>query len=216
MMPADAANAEHVAATPPPATLRPGMRVFSRGSGFDGKSWYPGHVYSARVDPNHLAHAAAGGRGGGVPLIYHVQFDDGTEDPNVPEADVACGSYYEAALRELERRRGLPPPADAACARAHDSSHPLETGTPVHCRWMDVHVPEMHGMWLPGTVHSCVRIGGGAVAANAEGGMGGPNPPRYLYHILFDNEREIRDVDQSRVLDTARTTSCTINGREQE
>ena len=62
-MPADAANAMH-AVSPPPATLRPGMRVFSRRGGLDVKSWYPGHVYSARVDPNNMAHAAAGRRGG--------------------------------------------------------------------------------------------------------------------------------------------------------
>ena len=132
-----------------------------------------------------------GGEGGGVPLIYHVRFDDGTEDPNVPEADVSCGAYYEAVVRELERCRDLTPPADAASAmRTRDPSHPLETGTPVRCRWMDVHVPEMHGRWLPGTVHSCMRIGGDAAA-------------RYSYRILFDNEHEIRDVDQSRVLGRA-------------
>ena len=127
---------------------------------------------------------------GGVPLIYHVRFD-GTEDPNVPEADVSCGAYYEAVVRELERCRDLTPPADAASAmRTRDPSHPLETGTPVRCRWMDVHVPEMHGRWLPGTVNSCMRIGGDAAA-------------RYSYRILFDSEHEIRDVDQSRVLGRA-------------
>jgi hypothetical protein len=167
------------------------MRVFSRRGGSGVESWDPGHVYSARVDPNNMAHAAAGGRGGGVPLIYHVRFDDGTEDPNVPEADVSCGAYYEAVVRELERCRDLTPPADAASAmRTRDPSHPLETGTPVRCRWMDVHVPEMHGRWLPGTVHSCMRIGGDAAA-------------RYSYRILFDSEHEIRDVDQSRVLGRA-------------
>jgi SHAQKYF class myb-like DNA-binding protein len=104
-MPADAANAMH-AASPPPATLRPGMRVFSRRGGLDVKSWYPGHVYSARVDPNNMAHAAAGRRGGGVPLIYHVRFDDGTEDPHVPEADVSCGAYYDELYRQRSRAGG--------------------------------------------------------------------------------------------------------------
>ena len=104
-MPADAANAMH-AASPPPATLRPGMRVFSRRGGLDVKSWYPGHVYSARVDPNNMANGAAGRRGGGVPLIYHVRFDDGTEDPHVPEADVSCGAYYDELHRQRSRAGG--------------------------------------------------------------------------------------------------------------
>jgi hypothetical protein len=69
-----------------------------------------------------MAHAAAGRRGGGVPLIYHVRFDDGTEDPSVPEADVSCGAYYEAVVRELEGCRDLTPPADAASAtRTHET-----------------------------------------------------------------------------------------------
>ena len=47
-----------------------------------------------------------GEEGGGVPLIYHVRFDDGTEDPHVPEADVSCGAYYDELYRQRSRAGG--------------------------------------------------------------------------------------------------------------
>jgi len=66
----------------------------------------------------------------------------------------------------------------------------------------------MHGRWLPGTVHSCKRIddcaAASAFAANVNdgGSSSGTNTTSccYSYHILFDNDREGRDVHQSRVL----------------
>ncbi len=85
--------------------LRPGMRVISRRSIYNRQSWYPGVVYSAKVDPNKLAHAGGGGM---VPLIYHIQFDDGTEDPNVPETEVVCDTDYESAVLMTEPLRDRP------------------------------------------------------------------------------------------------------------
>jgi hypothetical protein len=83
-----------------------------------------------------------------------------------------------------------------------------------------VHVPHMHGRWLPGTVHSCRRIDDDCAAASPfaanvdDGGSGsGTNTPSYYYsyHILFDNERgEGRDVHQSRVLGRAAYDELTM------
>ena len=70
-------------------------------------------------------------------------------------------------------------------------------GMPVYCRWTDAHVPDMHGRWLPGTVHSCRRIDDCAAASafkvNVDnGGSGsGMNMPScyYSYHMEEEGGR---------------------------
>lgn len=156
--------------------LRPGMRIYSRIKPYDERKtlWSPGTIYSAKVDPTKLSEES-------VPLIYHIQYDNGSEDPNVPEDLVMSKSFYEVALHDLERCHTLPRPTDFKS----EYHHPLDMGVPVYCQWMDMYVPEMHGRWMPGTIHSYQQL---------QDGM-------YSYHILFDNEQEKQHIPQEYILD---------------
>mmetsp|Transcript_1734 Transcript_1734/g.3702 ORF Transcript_1734/g.3702 Transcript_1734/m.3702 type:complete len:1023 (+) Transcript_1734:363-3431(+) len=171
-------------------TLRPGMRIYSRNIN-DGKSseWIPGIIYSAKVDPAKQTSSPAGV----MPLIYHIQHDNGNEEQNVPEEHVMSKSFYEEAiLHELEQCHALP--SHSTTRQGHYSSHPLEMGTPVYCQWTDMYHPEMHGRWLPGTIHSYRQI------LNHDNGINS-HEREYVYHVLFDNEQEKLDVSQRHVLD---------------
>jgi len=100
--------------------------------------------------------------------------------------------FYEETIQELERRHALPRPVGFMS----QYPHPLDAGTPVYCKWDNMFVPEMHGLWLPGTIHSYrpVESTGNDPSHN-------DSSPVYSYHILFDNEEEKRDVPQQNVLD---------------
>ena len=79
---------------PPKNELRPGMRVYIRSHGDSDCTM--GTIYSAKVDSQKLE-AQDGDNGAPVPLIYHIQYDNGTEDSNVPEENIMSREYYEAA-----------------------------------------------------------------------------------------------------------------------
>lgn len=169
-------------------TLRPGMRIYSRNINGESSEWQPGTIYSAKVDPTKQAlHVSALAP---VPLIYHIQHDNGEENHNVPEEHVMSKTFYEEAIiKELEQCHAMPSTTDTQ--HHYCATQPLEMGTPVYCQWMDMLHPEMHGRWLPGTVHSYREIMHNDDKGNRE----------YLYHILFDNDQEKRDVAGDHVLD---------------
>lgn len=160
-------------------SLRPGMRVYSR----DGSSstWMLGTIYTAKVDSTKLTEP---GVQHPVPLVYHVQYDNGKEDINVSEECIMTTQSYESAIYELEQYHALPSKITIV-----STSHPQESGSPIYCQWMDMSVPEKHGQWLPGTVHSYEK---GAATSNND---------KYYYHILFDNEQEKKGVPEQYVLD---------------
>ena len=156
-------------------SLRPGMLIYSRAA--NKTTWSAGTIYSAKVDPSKVSEST-------VPLIYHIQYDNGTEDPNVPEDAILSKAFYDDAINDLERYHSLPVPANYVS----QYPHPLDGGTPVYCQWMDNSKdsshPEIHGRWLAGTIHSCQQERNGESS----------------YHILFDDERERKDVPQQYVM----------------
>ena len=159
--------------------LRPGMRVYSH----DGNSstWILGTIYTAKVDTSKLTEPGAQHP---VPLVYHIQYDNGKEDISVPEESIMTTQAFESAIYELEQYHALPSKINIV-----STLHPQESGSSIYCQWMDMSVPEKHGQWLPGTVHSYEK-------GNAYG-----NGDKYYYHILFDNEQEKKGVPEQYVLD---------------
>lgn len=165
----------HPAATPgtDEEPLRPGMRVYARNKG--SGSWSPGVIYSAKVDPNKTLDANQAS----VPLVYHVQYDAGEEDPEVQEEYIIGKSMYEKAIEALEAHYNLPP--------STRSPAPLEAGLPVYAQWIEKSNPTLHARWLPGTI--------GSVQTEQS-----PTGLLCTYHILFDNTLE-KTVPQTHVLE---------------
>jgi hypothetical protein len=155
--------------------LRPGMRVYARNK--NSPLWCPGVIYSAKVDPNKSIDPNQAT----VPLLYHVQYDGGEEDPEVQEEYIVGKTKYEKALDDLEAYY------DLSMGRAIRPA-PLEGGLPVYAQWMERSNPTSHARWLPGTIDS-VRS------------EDTPHGPIYTYHILFDNAAEKSDVPSECVVD---------------
>ncbi|KAL7519181.1 hypothetical protein ACHAWX_003970 [Stephanocyclus meneghinianus] len=156
--------------------LRPGMRVYARNK--NSPLWWPGVIYSAKVDPNKSIDPNQAT----VPLLYHVQYDGGEEDPEVQEEYIVGKAKYEKALNDLETYYDL-----SSMGRAIRPA-PLEGGLPVYAQWMERSNPTSHARWLPGTIDS-VRS------------EDTPHGTIYTYHILFDNAAEKSDVPSECVLD---------------
>mmetsp|Transcript_37975 Transcript_37975/g.70177 ORF Transcript_37975/g.70177 Transcript_37975/m.70177 type:complete len:556 (-) Transcript_37975:60-1727(-) len=190
------------------SSLRPGMRIYSRVTAPDGTGdrWSPGTIYSAKIDPTKLSsqssqtpnHHHPSNAKESLPLIFHIQYDDGNEDPNVPEENVMSQRFYEEALHELERHHALSRPP----GYVSQYPHPLEGGTPVYCQWIDTLAPEIHGRWLPGTINSYepASCAGNSDPNNPHHGNSSV-PTEFSYHVLFDTEGERRDIPQGCVVD---------------
>ena len=160
--------------------LRPGMRVYARY--LKGPNWYPGVIYSAKVDPNRISalNMTNDSKDSAMAaLLYHIQYDNRSDDPSVQEELVLSKAGYEAAILDLERHYSL------SHLDNKRKTRPLEGGTPVYAQWMDKSNPRSHAKWLPGTVHSSQKVGHDG----------------YAYHILFDNDDERDDVSEECVLD---------------
>lgn len=156
-------------------SLRPGMRVYGRSK--NGATWAPGVIYSAKVDPNKAIDASQAS----VPLVYHVQYDAGEEDPEVQEEFILSRTKYEKALDDLEAHY------DLIMGRGKSNTQ-LDAGTPVYAQWIERLNPTSHARWLPGTV--------GSVHEQET-----PSGKVQMYHILFDNSSEKTDVTSECVLD---------------
>eukprot|EP00804_Cyclotella_cryptica_P010932 CCRYP_016675-RA/>CCRYP_016675-RA protein AED:0.00 eAED:0.00 QI:745/-1/1/1/-1/1/1/336/920 len=156
--------------------LRPGMRVYARSK--NSPLWCPGVIYSAKVDPNKSIDPNQAA----VPLVYHVQYDGGEEDPEVQEEYILGKARYEKALEDLEAYY------DLSMGRARTNPAPLEGGLPVYAQWIERSNPTSHARWLPGTIDSVRK-------------EETPNGPIYTYHILFDNAAEKSDVSSECVLE---------------
>jgi SHAQKYF class myb-like DNA-binding protein len=154
--------------------LRPGMRVYAKNK---NATWTSGVIYSAKVDPNKPMDANQST----VPLVYHVQFDRGEEDPEIQEEYILSKSRYENAIEELESHYNL-------MLGQGKSNTPLDAGVPVYAQWMDRSNPTSHARWLPGTI--------GSIRDEET-----PNGTVKRYHILFDNASEKEDVAAECVLD---------------
>eukprot|EP00956_Cyclotella_meneghiniana_P040005 scaffold184705_cov24-Cyclotella_meneghiniana.AAC.4 len=164
-------------------TLRPGMRIYARRpNNNNGPTWSPGTIYSAKVDPSKQLDANSST----VPLVYHIQYDGGEEDIEVPEEDILSMERYDRAIDELERHYDLYVGTTAGSTAGKSN---LEAGVPVYARWMERSNPNTHGRWLPGTIGSVREeetVSGSVVR---------------VYHILFDNATEKKDVTHNCVLD---------------
>ncbi|KAL9186986.1 hypothetical protein ACHAXT_010706 [Thalassiosira profunda] len=158
------------------SALRPGMSVCARYMG--NTAWCPGTIYSSKVDPAKLSNESPAGA---VPLVYHIQFENGNEDPDVPEESIMSADFYNAAVDDLERCHTIPLPE----GHVSKHPHPIAGGTPVYCQWRDRSNPNMHGQWLPATINSSKQLEDGSCA----------------YHVLFDNEEERQDVPGQCVLE---------------
>ena len=155
------------------------MRIYARRP--NGPAWSPGTIYSAKVDPTKQLDANSSA----VPLVYHIQYDGGEEDVEVCEEDILSKERYDRAVDELERHYDLLGDGNASGGKSTN----LEAGVPVYARWMERSNPNSHGRWLPGTIGSVREeetVSGSVVK---------------VYHILYDNASEKKDVAHNCVLD---------------
>ena len=95
----------------------------------------------------------------------------------------------------------IPPPNKKACVESVESlpihsitqyPYPLHPGTPVYCQTDNMLGLEMHGRWLPGTIHSYKEVKNTGTTFS------------YSYHILFDETvgmfNEVHNIPQKNVL----------------
>ncbi|KAL7508173.1 hypothetical protein ACHAXN_008262 [Cyclotella atomus] len=172
--------------------LRPGMRVYACSSS-KSNSWSPGIIYSAKVDPQKSIDPNVAS----VPLVYHVQYENGSEDPEVQEEFILSKAKYDAAMDDLEYHYDIVHHDNTTQGTEGSKSAILEAGTPVYAQWMERSNPTLHGRWLPGTIGSIIHS---SSEPNTADGTTDTAEVNTMYHVLFDNATE-KQVSSRHVLD---------------